>query len=112
MVTAALRRQSKSRRHLRNLEVVDVSLLGSRLDQRATEKASLFPSTPEAPLQPNASQRQPNASLFSIKHLDHWRSEQVAAVKAGKLVIVYLAKPRECYRTQDRSNTLELRGAE
>ena len=82
-----------------------------RLDQRATEKASLFPSTPEAPLQPNASQRQPNASLFSIKHLDHWRSEQVAAVKE-EAVIVYLAKPRECYRTQDRSNTLELRGAE
>jgi len=38
-------------------------------------------------------------SSFSAKQrLDHWRSEIVAAVKAGKLVIVYLAKPRECYR--------------
>lgn len=38
-------------------------------------------------------------SSFSVKqHLDHWRSEIVAAVKAGKLVIVYLAKPRDCYR--------------
>src|SRR5688572_12323003 len=38
-------------------------------------------------------------SSFSAKqHLDHWRSEIVAAVKAGKLVIVYLAKPRDCYR--------------
>lgn len=38
-------------------------------------------------------------SSFSVKQrLDHWRSEIVAAVKAGKLVIVYLAKPRECYR--------------
>ncbi len=38
-------------------------------------------------------------SSFSAKqHLDHWCSEIVAAVKAGKLVIVYLVKPRECYR--------------
>lgn len=38
-------------------------------------------------------------SSFSVKqHLDHWRSEIVAAVKAGKLVVVYLAKPRDCYR--------------
>lgn len=38
-------------------------------------------------------------SSFSTKqHLDHWRSEIAAAVKAGRLVIVYLAKPRDCYR--------------
>lgn len=38
-------------------------------------------------------------SSFSTKqHLDHWRSEIVTATKAGKLVIVYLAKPRDCYR--------------
>lgn len=38
-------------------------------------------------------------SSFSAKrHLDHWLSEIVAAVKAGKLIIAYLAKPRECYR--------------
>ena len=38
-------------------------------------------------------------SSFSTKnHLDHWRSEIIAAVDAGKLVIVYLTKPIECYR--------------
>jgi hypothetical protein len=38
-------------------------------------------------------------SSFSVKqHLDHWRSEIIAAVKSGKLVIVYLAKKRDCYR--------------
>jgi hypothetical protein len=35
--------------------------------------------------------------------LDHWRSEIAAAVNAGKLVIVFLAKPIEYYRyTGDR----------
>ena len=38
-------------------------------------------------------------SSFSAKeHIDHWRSEIIAAVNAGKLVIVYLVKPEECYR--------------
>lgn len=38
-------------------------------------------------------------SSFSVKqHLDHWRSEIVAALKVETLVIVYLAKPRDCYR--------------
>ena len=38
-------------------------------------------------------------SSFSTKqYLEHWHSEIVAAVKAGKLVIVYLARPIECYR--------------
>lgn len=38
-------------------------------------------------------------SSFAVKErLDHWRSEIVAAVNAGKLVIIYLAKPIECYR--------------
>jgi hypothetical protein len=38
-------------------------------------------------------------SSFNTKdRLDHWRSEIIGAVNAGKLVIVYLAKPVECYR--------------
>jgi hypothetical protein len=38
-------------------------------------------------------------SSFEIKkYLDHWRGELIAAVNAGKLVIIYLAKPVECYR--------------
>ncbi len=38
-------------------------------------------------------------SSFSVKQrLDHWRSEIIVAVKAGKLIVVYLTKPRECYR--------------
>jgi len=38
-------------------------------------------------------------SSFVVKQrLDHWRSEIIAAVRAEKLVIVYLASPRECYR--------------
>lgn len=38
-------------------------------------------------------------SSFSVKQrLDHWRSEIVAAVKAGKVVVVYLAKPIDRYR--------------
>ena len=39
-----------------------------------------------------------DSSFTTKKQLDHWRSEIVAAVEAGKLVIVYLAKPIECYR--------------
>ena len=38
------------------------------------------------------------SSFSSKKYLDHWRSEIFAAVNAGKLVIVYLTKPIECYR--------------
>ncbi len=39
------------------------------------------------------------SSSFATKEsLNHWRSEIVAAVNAGKLVIIYLAKPIECYR--------------
>jgi hypothetical protein len=38
-------------------------------------------------------------SSFEIQQrIEHWRTEIVGAVKAGKLVIVYLAKPVECYR--------------
>jgi hypothetical protein len=39
------------------------------------------------------------SSSFATKEsLKHWRSEIVAAVNAEKLVIIYLAKPVECYR--------------
>jgi hypothetical protein len=45
-----------------------------------------------------------HTSSFTIKkRLDHWRAEIVAAVNAGKLVIVYLAKPVElCRYTGER----------
>src|SRR2546425_1188134 len=39
-----------------------------------------------------------DSSFTTKQHLDHWLSEIVAAVKSGKLVIVYLAEPRERYR--------------
>ncbi|MDD5327867.1 MAG: hypothetical protein PHY02_08660 [Phycisphaerae bacterium] len=38
------------------------------------------------------------SSFKTKERLDHWQSEIVAAVNAGKLVIVYLTKPVECYR--------------
>lgn len=43
-------------------------------------------------------------SSFSTKsRLDHWRSEIIAAVNAGKLVIIFLAKPVEyCRYTGER----------
>lgn len=43
-----------------------------------------------------------HSSFATKEHLDHWRSEIIAAVNAGKLVIVYLAKPLECYRHTGR----------
>jgi hypothetical protein len=39
-----------------------------------------------------------HSSFATKKQLDHWRSEIVAAVAAGKLVIVYLVKPVEACR--------------
>ena len=39
-----------------------------------------------------------NSSFSAEESLGHWQSEIVAAVNGGKLVIVYLAKPVECYR--------------
>ncbi len=39
-----------------------------------------------------------HSSFATKEHLDHWRSEIIAASNAGKLVIIYLAKPVECYR--------------
>ena len=39
-----------------------------------------------------------HSSFTTKQQFDHWRSEIVAAVQAGKLVIVYLAKPMEYYR--------------
>jgi hypothetical protein len=39
-----------------------------------------------------------NSSFSTQEHLNHWRSEIVGAVNAGKLVVIYLAKPIECYR--------------
>jgi hypothetical protein len=38
------------------------------------------------------------SSFRTKQQLDHWRSEIVTAVQAGKLVIVYLTKPIEYYR--------------
>ena len=36
---------------------------------------------------------------FNVKkNLDHWRSEILAACRAGKLVIIYLARPVTCFR--------------
>lgn len=39
-----------------------------------------------------------SSSFATNESLRHWRSEIVAAVNAGKLVVVYLARPVECYR--------------
>ena len=39
-----------------------------------------------------------SSSFTAKQHLQHWHSEIIAAVKAGKLVIIYLAKPIECCR--------------
>src|SRR5438876_9029422 len=39
-----------------------------------------------------------NSSFATKDRLDHWQSEIISAVKAGKVVIVYLAKPVECFR--------------
>ena len=43
-------------------------------------------------------------SSFKVNaRLAHWRSEIVAAVNAGKMVVIYLVKPSDCYRyTGDR----------
>lgn len=39
-----------------------------------------------------------NESFRIKENIAHWKSEIVTAVNAGKLVIVYLSKPKECYR--------------
>jgi hypothetical protein len=39
-----------------------------------------------------------NSSFVVKRQVDHWHSEIVAAVNAGKLVIVYLAEPIDRYR--------------
>lgn len=39
-----------------------------------------------------------HASFTAVEKMEHWRSEISAAVSAGKLVVVYLEKPYECYR--------------
>ncbi len=39
-----------------------------------------------------------HSSFETKSQLDHWRAEIVAAVNAGKLVIVFLVKPDECFR--------------
>jgi hypothetical protein len=41
----------------------------------------------------------PEHTSFATKErLDHWRSEIISAVKAGKVAIIYLVKPNEGYR--------------
>jgi hypothetical protein len=44
------------------------------------------------------------SSFVVKKQVDHWRSEILAAVNAGKLVIVYLAGPIERYRHTGEKN--------
>src|SRR5262249_31095511 len=39
-----------------------------------------------------------DSSVEVPEYIRHWKSELAAAVNAGKLVIVYLAKPAVCYR--------------
>jgi len=45
-----------------------------------------------------------HSSFAAKKQIDHWRSEIVAALNAGKLVIVYLAVPIERYRYTGKVN--------
>jgi len=43
---------------------------------------------------------------FNVKkNLDHWRSEILAACRAGKLVIIYLARPVTCFRYTGHKST-------
>jgi hypothetical protein len=42
-------------------------------------------------------------SAVVLDHLAHWRSELVAATNAGKLVIIYLARPSDVYRHTGRN---------
>lgn len=47
-----------------------------------------------------------NSSFKTKEQIDHWRSEISEAAHAGKLVIVYLKEPTECYRyTGDKSHS-------
>jgi hypothetical protein len=39
-----------------------------------------------------------HSSFVVKKQVQHWKSEIIAAVEAGKLVIIYLVKPKEYYR--------------
>jgi len=39
-----------------------------------------------------------DGSVRIVENIRHWKSELAAATNAGKLVIVYLAKPHYCYR--------------
>src|SRR5438105_14510756 len=44
-----------------------------------------------------------DGSVRIVENIRHWKSELAAATNAGKLVVVYLAKPEFCYRyTGDR----------
>ena len=45
-----------------------------------------------------------HSSFQAKKQIDHWRSEIIAAVSAGKLVIVYLNAPVERYRYTGEKN--------
>jgi hypothetical protein len=53
-----------------------------------------------------------HSSFVVKKRLDHWKSEIVSAVNAGKLLIVYLAKPIEVFRIRESSATLVPAGVE
>src|ERR1700680_1078932 len=39
-----------------------------------------------------------HSSFVTQRQVAHWRSEIVSAINAGKLVVIYLTKPIECYR--------------
>lgn len=43
-----------------------------------------------------------HASFNVVEKVEHWRSEISAAVSAGKLAVVFLNKPHECYRHTGR----------
>jgi hypothetical protein len=45
-----------------------------------------------------------HSSFLAKKQIDHWRSEIIDAVNAGKLVIVYLTTPTERYRYTGEKN--------
>ena len=44
------------------------------------------------------------SSFDAKKQVDHWRSEIIAAIRAGKLVIIYLNAPIERYRYTGERN--------
>ena len=46
-----------------------------------------------------------HGSFAAVEQTRHWKSEIVTAVKAGKLVVIYLAEPVECIRYTGEKQT-------